>query len=248
MRAPFVLAGVLASLVIGGGGALAQDASPAPATPAATPIAPPFDDTTAVAITPMPGAIVEPQPIGWDHVTIQPDGRTLTVFFWNGPDVCFGLDRVELVEVDGALRITPWVGFREDAADKRCTADLVLQSTMLLLETPILGGGLPGAAGARGTTPIVPGAALMAVEPQPWTLVDVAADGATLLVSFSGGVAECHGLGRVDTPIVDGLQLVVIQSGHLADPAGGQTVCESSAVGYYTPIMLVEPLLLGGAA
>ena len=59
---------------------------------------------------PTPGTITDPAPVGWDHVTIWPDGRTLTVSFWNGAEGCFGLDRVEVTDTGAGIAVTPYVG------------------------------------------------------------------------------------------------------------------------------------------
>lgn len=227
----------------------AQDASPSPA-PSAPPIAVPYDDSTALPAVPTPGAITDPAAVGWDHVTIWPDGKTLTVSFWNGAEGCFGLDRIEVIDTGAGIQVTPFVGFRADATNRRCIAVMQLYSTVVELPAPILGGGHPGIAGAgtlEAGQPIAPGAPLMAVEPQPWDAVTVAADGVSASVHFTGGVTDCYGLGRVDTPVQDGLQLIVVFYGHLANPAGGQTVCVSMAVFYWTPVTLPAPILLGGA-
>lgn len=227
--------------------------SPAPsAVPgsSAAPAASPFP-STAIPAVPMPGGIVDPAPVAWDHVTISPDGVSLTVFFPNGAEGCFGLDRVEVTDTGAGMQVTPFIGFRADASNRRCTAEMQLYATVVELPAPILGGGDPGATGPAMVAvgePIAAGAPLMAVEPQPWDAVTLAADGMTSYVHFTGGVADCYGLGRVETPAQDGLQLIVLYYGHLANPAGGQTVCVSMAVAWWTPVTLPVPILLGGAA
>ena len=229
--------------------AAAQAASPS-AAPQPVPVAFPYDDSTALPAVPTPGAITDPAAVGWDHVTIWPDGRTLTVYFWNGAEGCFGLDRIEVTDTGAGIAVTPFIGFRADATNRRCIAVMQLYSTVVELPAPILGGGHADIAGTgflEAGQPIEPGAPLMAVEPQPWDAVTIAADGVTSYVHFTGGVTDCYGLGRVDTPVQDGIQQVVLYYGHLANPAGGQTVCVSMAVFYWTPVTLPAPVLLGGA-
>jgi hypothetical protein len=230
----------------------AQSPSPAGSSPAASPLPPtyPWDDAGAQPAAPTPGAITDPQPVGWDHVAVWPDGRTLTVYFWNGAEACYGLDRIELTETGAGLQVTPYVGFRVDASNVRCAAVMQLYATIVELPQRILGGGDPQAVGGRVEPgqPIVAGAQLSMMEPQPWDAVTVAGDGVTGTVHFTGGVEECFGLGRVDTPVQDGLQQVIVYTGPIVDPADGPRVCVAMAVFYWTPVTLPAPLLLGGAA
>jgi len=216
---------------------------------ATTPSAPPLvDHPDAIQLVPMPGGIIDPQPVPWEQVTVWPDGRTLTIVFWNGPEPCFGLDRVEVTDVGGAQSITPWVGPRADATDMRCTADLHRVSTDIELPAPILGGGVPDQPGVGwgdgAGTPIEPGANLASDSGAQWDRVTVASDGRGLLIHFMGGIPECFGLDRVDLPVVDGLQLVSVRYGMLA---GGPDACILPARHYVTVAALDAPLLLGGA-
>jgi hypothetical protein len=198
----------------------------------------------------MPGSIVEPQPQGWDHVTIWPDGRTLSVYFWNGAEACYGLDRVELTEVEDTLSVTLWTGFRADAANKRCTEIAQLYVTEVQLDAPILGGGQPGVTGAQPTTDaevIVPDPGpYVSVEPQAWDRVDVGADGRSVWVDFAGGVADCYGLERVEFEPTELVPSLVLYTGLRLLPEG--TVCVAMLVFYRTPALLDSPILLGGNA
>jgi hypothetical protein len=220
--------------------------SPSPVASAA-PVTFPFDESTALPAVPKPGSITEPAAIGWDHVTVWPDGRTLTIWFWNGAEGCFGLERIEVEDTGAGLRITPFVGFRADATNVRCIASMQLYQTVVELPSPILGGGTPGLEGVQAAVDagqaIAAGAPVTQLEPQPWDRVTVWPDGVTTAVHFTGGAADCYGLGRVDTPVQDGFQVIVVYYG----PTGGQQVCDAMAVFYWTPVTLTTPLLLGGA-
>jgi len=249
-----MLAGLL--LLSLGGGALAQDGSASPGNPGtgiptnpdpgAGPVV--FDDN-ATPVAPTPGAIVDPQPIGWDHVTIWPDGRTLTVYFWSGAEACYGLDRVELVDVGGTLAVTLHAGFREDAANVRCMEIAQLYSTDITLDSPVLGGGVPGVdgsqplTGAQPTT-ILPGTPLLGENIQPWDRVSVGPDGRSLWVWLSGGPEPCYGLSRVEFAAVDGQPVLQLITGA---PEGSEVIdCIAMIMEYRTPVAIPEPILLGG--
>lgn len=242
-----VIVGALLVLAVGAAPVVAQQESPTPADPRASGSPPVYDDRAIPAI-PMPGSIVDPQPVGWDHVTIWPDGRTLTVYFWNGAEACFGLDHLELTDLGGTLSITPWVGFRADASNLRCVAIEQLYSTALTLKTPILGGGTPGIDGAQepmGGLLAQPGAELSTMEPGPWDQVDLGPDGQTGWVFFVGGDRACYGVGKVGVTDVDGLPVLSVYTGPLVM---APQVCDLIAVFLRAPFSLDAPLLLGGAA
>ncbi|MFN8621930.1 MAG: hypothetical protein U0869_14455 [Chloroflexota bacterium] len=253
--------GLLALLMAGtvAGPVAAQDGSGVPspvASPAASPGASlpaptPFPDAVAT-VAPLPaGAITDAQVTPWDHVTIWPDGRTLSVAFTMGPQQCDGLQKVDLGRTHGALRITLHTGERADAAGLDCSGGPQLYDTIVTLSKPILGGGHATLTGVQIGEPMgdlaVAGAVLMEDEPEPWDRVQVAADGQMLQVAFLGGSAECYGLSRVDTPVDGDLQLAVVHYGPLANPQSGQTVCSGVGVPYHALVTLAAPLLLGGA-
>lgn len=76
----------------------------------------------------------------WDHITVGPDGRTLTVYFWSGADTCYGLAGVE-VDATGAIpTITLQTGTRPGV--EVCIAIAQLYSTQVVLDAPIVGGGV----------------------------------------------------------------------------------------------------------
>jgi len=253
-RSATLLAGlVLLSL---SGGSLAQDGSgsagspgtgiPVSPDPGAGPVV--FDDN-ALPAAPTPGAIVDPKPIGWDHITIWPDGRTLTVYFWNGAEACYGLDRVELTDMGGTLAITPYTGFREDAANVRCMEIAQLYSTEIVLESPVLGGGMPDVTGAQPLsglepTTILPGTELLAENIQPWDRVSVGPDGRSLWVWLTGGPEPCFGLSRVELAEVGELPTLQLTTGA---PVGSEVIdCVAMILEHRTPVAVPEPILLGG--
>ncbi len=253
-RSSALLAGLL--LLSLSGGALAQDGSGSPGNPGTgIPVSPDpaagpmvFDDN-ALPVAPMPRTIVDPQPLGWDHVTIWPDGRTLTVFFWNGAEACYGLDRVELTDVGGTLAITLYTGFRVDAANVRCAEIAQLYSTEITLESPVLGGGISGVTGSQPPsglepTTILPGTELLAENIQPWGRVSVGPDGRSLWVWLTGGPEPCFGLSRVELADVGDLPTLQLIAGA---PVGSEVIdCVAMILEYRTPVAVPEPILLGG--
>ncbi len=99
---------------------------------------PPFDDGATPAV-PEDGLqdIIE---VPWDHVTVAPDGRTLTVYYWGGAPECYGLAGVE-VDVTGAVpTITLQTGTRPGV--EVCIAIAQLYRTQVVLDSPVLGGGV----------------------------------------------------------------------------------------------------------
>ena len=74
---------------------------------------PPWDDGAQPAeVTP---GLENVRPVTWDHVLVGPDGRTLAVYFWNGPPECAGLADVQVGEGMGGTSILLWVGDRPGA-------------------------------------------------------------------------------------------------------------------------------------
>lgn len=98
----------------------------------------PFDDGATPAM-PEDGLtdIVETP---WDHITVAPDGRSLTVYYWSGADACYGLAGVE-VDVTGAIPvISLQTGTRPGV--EVCIAIAQLYRTPVVLDDPIVGGGV----------------------------------------------------------------------------------------------------------
>jgi len=122
--------------------ALAQSASPSnggpdqPVSATAEPL-PPADGATPVV--PEDG-LLDVRTLGWDHITVAPDGRTLTVYFWSGVQDCYGLAGVTVDETGVVPVIQIQVGTRPGA--DACIDIAQAYSTIVVLGAPILGGGL----------------------------------------------------------------------------------------------------------
>lgn len=98
----------------------------------------PFDDGATPA-TPEDG-LLDVIDTPWDHITVAPDGRTLTVYYWSGAEGCYGLAGV-VVDVTGEVPvITIQTGTRPGV--EVCVALAQLYSTQVVLDEPIIGGGV----------------------------------------------------------------------------------------------------------
>jgi hypothetical protein len=110
-----------------------------PAVDPAAPIVDPVDGATPAVPDP---TITGEQPTAWDHVAVSPDGRTLTVYFYNGAEGCYGLKDVQVEVVGGVPTITVLTGMRQDAISRLCIEIAQLYKTDVVLDAPILGGGV----------------------------------------------------------------------------------------------------------
>lgn len=77
---------------------------------------------------------------GWDHVDVAADGRTLTVYFWNGVDTCYGLAGVDVATVDGVVTVALRLGTLPGV--EACIEIAQLYKTIVVLDTPVILGGL----------------------------------------------------------------------------------------------------------
>lgn len=51
------------------------------------------------------------RPQAWDHISISPDGKTLTVHFWGGVEPCYGVAGVDVKRTaDGVAQVTLLTG------------------------------------------------------------------------------------------------------------------------------------------
>ena len=134
-----LLSGLLL-LTVGASSALAQSASPD--QPVSAPAVVPTPDPAVVAIPAVPNPdIISPVATPWQWIEVAPDGKTLTVYFWNGAEGCNGLKDVEVTQVDGVTTVTVFTGLTPEAMNTTCIAALFLYSTVVVLDAPVLGGG-----------------------------------------------------------------------------------------------------------
>jgi hypothetical protein len=86
--------------------------------------------------------IIDPRPHAWDSIDVGADGLTLTVGWYGGVPDCYGLAEVRVERVDGVLTVTVFEGTRAKAAGQACIELAMLKSTTIVLDEPILGGGV----------------------------------------------------------------------------------------------------------
>jgi hypothetical protein len=131
------------STVIGQSSPAVPGESPevAVSTPAVEPVPLPGDDGATVAV-PNPD-LLNPQPVGWDHIVVAPDGRSLTVYYWSGVPECYGLQRVDVTPADGGVDVQLYVG-TVPPGDQVCIELAQLYKVEVQLEAPVIGGGLAG--------------------------------------------------------------------------------------------------------
>jgi hypothetical protein len=77
----------------------------------------------------------------WDHIKVSANGKRLTVYFWMGPQDCYGLGHVDVSRNDGQLKIHLWTGTQPDAAGTVCPALAQLYKTIVRLHRPLIQGG-----------------------------------------------------------------------------------------------------------
>lgn len=141
------LLGLLALTAVAPAAAMAQDASIEPIAPKVAVCEPPDASLVAMCLaTAVPvitdPTLQDPQAVPFDHVTVGPDGTTLTVYFWMGAEPCHGLYGVETAPIEGGIDLTVLVGAPEDAASMTCIAIAELRSTVVTLDQPLV---VPGA-------------------------------------------------------------------------------------------------------
>jgi hypothetical protein len=147
------LGGAILMLVVGASGALAQGsgsaASPGPDEPVVgspIPTEPTVIDGGAIPAVP-DDRVVDPHPSAWDHVTIAADGRTMTVYFWNGVEACYGLHHVDVaIGADGLPVVTVFTGSLPIPVGTACIEIAQLYSTIVTLDSPIIHDGSAPAA------------------------------------------------------------------------------------------------------
>jgi hypothetical protein len=124
----------------GGGGSVGGSGNPD--DPIVAPVVPPGPvqpGDGALVVEPEPG-IVDARPHAWDHITVAPDGKTVTIYYWGGVEDCYGLAGVDVQrDSDGLLKLTVMEGWRGDLApDTACIEIALLKSVTITLDQPML--------------------------------------------------------------------------------------------------------------
>lgn len=134
---PLVVSAIAFSL-LAPAAVLAQDSTDPdkPISSSEEPFAP-FPGSDAIPVVPEDG-LLDIRDQGWEQILIAPDGRTLTVYFWNGVEGCYGLAGVTVDQTGEVPVVRLQVGTRPGV--EVCIDMAQLFSTTVTLESPIIGG------------------------------------------------------------------------------------------------------------
>ena len=83
--------------------------------------------------------LVHVAPRRWDHVLFAPDGRTVVVYFWMGPEACEGLAGIEATPTDTGYRILVRTG--EVPGAEVCADVVQLYRSVVVLDDRVITGG-----------------------------------------------------------------------------------------------------------
>ena len=93
-------------------------------------------DQSAKLVEPTPG-MADVRPHVFDHVVVNDDGSSITVFFWSGVEPCYFLDHVDVDEGSGAVTITLFEGHDTSAGDVACIEIALLKKVVVPLDGPV---------------------------------------------------------------------------------------------------------------
>jgi hypothetical protein len=98
---------------------------------------PPVPDDGWKAVGATPG-LTNLRPQAWDHISISPDGKTLTVYFWSGVEACYGLSEVRVADQGRVPTVTIITGTRDLPADFACIDLAQGFKTTITLDQPLV--------------------------------------------------------------------------------------------------------------
>lgn len=93
-------------------------------------------DQGAQLVEPTPG-MADVRPHIFDHVSVNDDGSSVTVFFWSGVEPCYVLDHVDVDEGPDAITITLFEGRDASAGDVACIEIALLKKVVVPLDGPV---------------------------------------------------------------------------------------------------------------
>ena len=100
----------------------------------------------ALRVKPQPD-IVNAVPHQFDRITVSPDGRTLTVYYYGGVEACYGLASVDVRRAAGEpLVVTILEGTRRSAQHAACIDIALLKAVTVTLDEPLVVAGAVDAA------------------------------------------------------------------------------------------------------
>ena len=92
----------------------------------------------ALHVVPVPG-VKDAHPVAIDHISIGPDGLTLTVYWWGGVESCYALSSATATRgADGVLVITVLEGTNPGLPPMTACIEIAqLKATTITLDQPI---------------------------------------------------------------------------------------------------------------
>ena len=93
-------------------------------------------DQGAKLVEPTPG-MADVRSHIFDHVSVNDDGSSVTVYFWSGVEPCYVLDHVDVDEGPGAITITLFEGHDTSAGDVACIDIALLKKVVIQLDAPV---------------------------------------------------------------------------------------------------------------
>ncbi|MCD6021624.1 MAG: hypothetical protein K0R20_1334 [Actinomycetia bacterium] len=93
-------------------------------------------DQDAKLVEPTPG-MADVRPHIFDHVVVNDDGSSVTVYFWSGVEPCYVLDHMDVDEGPGAVTITLFEGHDTSAGDVACIDIALLKKVVVPLDAPV---------------------------------------------------------------------------------------------------------------
>lgn len=95
-------------------------------------------DQGAKLVEPTPG-MADVRSHIFDHVSVNDDGSSVTVFFWSGVEPCYVLDHVDVAETPDTITITLFQGNDPSAGDVACIEIAELKKVVVQLDAPVAG-------------------------------------------------------------------------------------------------------------
>ena len=116
-------------------------AAPGLADPTSRRPDPPLPDAPVIVTDGAALAVIDPSlqdlhPQPWDSISVSADGRTLTVYFYNGVSDCYGLGKVDVSSDSGRLTVTLFTG--RVPGSQVCVELAQLYKTIITLQQPLI--------------------------------------------------------------------------------------------------------------
>ena len=93
-------------------------------------------DDGAQLVEPTPG-MADVRPRAFDHVLVNEDGSSVTIFFWSGVEPCYVLDHIDVDAGLNAITITLFEGHDTNAGDVACIDIALLKKVVVQLDEPV---------------------------------------------------------------------------------------------------------------